>query len=88
MFIVYLDLLILLSLKNWKIIDRWSSGHIIRIFSFFGEFKFSLIGSLKFLALLVIVAVIIFLDSERTLFKLKEFLEPEMSGFWPKKDGI
>lgn len=56
-----------------------------RLFSPLGTLYNFLIGSFEVLALLVIVAVIVFWI-RRNIIKLKRFIKPEMEG-WPKKDG-
>tara|TARA_R110000796_G_scaffold252631_1_gene389315 strand:+ start:220802 stop:222127 length:1326 start_codon:yes stop_codon:yes gene_type:complete len=56
-----------------------------RIFAPLGLVYDFLIGSFEVLALLVIVAVIIFW-LRRNVIKIKRFLKPEMKG-WPKTDG-
>ncbi len=65
------------------IIDGLLGTH--RIFAPLGSIYDFLIGSFEILALLVIVAVVIFW-LRRNIIKLKRFLKPEMEG-WPKKDG-
>jgi heterodisulfide reductase subunit C len=65
------------------IIDGLLGTH--RIFAFMGGFYDFLIGSFEVLALLVIVAVIVFWI-RRNIIRLKRFIKPEMEG-WPKKDG-
>jgi len=81
--IVYLGFIIINLEVLEIIIDGLLGTH--RIFSFLGGIYSFLIGSFEILALLVIVAVIIFWI-RRNIIKLKRFLNPEMSG-WPKKDG-
>ena len=81
--IVYVGFIIINIEVLEIIIDGLFGTH--RIFSFFGGFYSFLIGSFEILALLVIVAVVIFWI-RRNLIKLRRFLNPEMSG-WPKKDG-
>ncbi|MBT8282923.1 MAG: (Fe-S)-binding protein, partial [Muriicola sp.] len=56
-----------------------------RIFAFMGGFYDFLIASFEILALLVIVAVIVFW-LRRNALKLARFVKPEMKG-WPKKDA-
>ena len=56
-----------------------------RLFSFLGGFYDFLIASFEVLALLVIIAVVVFWV-RRNVIKLKRFFKPEMEG-WPKKDG-
>ncbi|WP_136465468.1 (Fe-S)-binding protein [Flagellimonas onchidii] len=65
------------------IIDGILGTH--RIFAPLGVFYDFLIGSFEVLALLVIVAVVIFWI-RRNVIKLQRFIKPEMKG-WPKKDG-
>ncbi|MFK7813139.1 MAG: 4Fe-4S dicluster domain-containing protein [Maribacter sp.] len=65
------------------IIDGLLGTH--RIFSPLGGIYDFLIGSFEILALLVIVAVVVFWI-RRNIIKLKRFIKPEMEG-WPKKDG-
>lgn len=56
-----------------------------RLFSFIGPIYDYLIASFEVLALLVIIAVVVFW-LRRNVIRLKRFLSPEMEG-WPKKDG-
>ncbi|MEP2238623.1 MAG: (Fe-S)-binding protein [Maribacter sp.] len=56
-----------------------------RMFAVLGPVYDFLIGSFEVLALLVIVAVVIFWI-RRNVIKLKRFFKPEMEG-WPKNDG-
>jgi heterodisulfide reductase subunit C len=56
-----------------------------RLFSPLGGLYDFLIGSFEVLALLVIVAVVVFWI-RRNIIRLKRFIKPEMNG-WPKKDG-
>ncbi|CAM3534921.1 (Fe-S)-binding protein [Flavobacterium gelidilacus] len=65
------------------VIDGLFGTH--RIFSFLGGLYGFLIGSFEILALLVLVAVIIFW-ARRNVIKLKRFWNSEMKG-WPKNDG-
>lgn len=65
------------------IIDGVLGTH--RIFAPLGALYDFLIGSFEVLALLVIVAVVVFWV-RRNIIKLKRFIKPEMDG-WPKKDG-
>ncbi|WP_190808436.1 (Fe-S)-binding protein [Flagellimonas sp. S3867] len=65
------------------IIDGILGTH--RIFAPLGALYDFLIGSFEILALLVIVAVVIFWI-RRNIIKLQRFIKPEMKG-WPKKDG-
>ncbi len=57
-----------------------------RIFSFLGGFYSFLIGSFEVLALLVLLAVFVFL-SRRLIIQLKRFSGVEMTA-WPKSDAI
>ena len=65
------------------IIDGLFGTH--RVFSFLGPLYDILIGSFEILALLVLVAVIIFLV-RRNVIKLKRFLSSDLQG-WPKSDA-
>ena len=65
------------------IIDGLFGTH--RIFAFLGPAYDVLIGSFELLALLVIVAVVVFW-LRRNAMKLARFWKPEMKG-WPKKDA-
>jgi len=65
------------------IIDGLFGTH--RVFAFLGGFYDLLIGSFEVLALLVLVAVLIFW-ARRNAIKLKRFWNSEMKG-WPKSDG-
>ncbi|WP_340063233.1 (Fe-S)-binding protein [Ascidiimonas aurantiaca] len=65
------------------IIDGLFGTH--RIFSGMGVAYNILIGSFEILALLVIVAVVVFWI-RRNIIRLQRFIKPEMEG-WPKKDG-
>ena len=56
-----------------------------RIFSFMGTFYDFLIGSFEFLALLVLVACVVFL-ARRNILKLKRFWMREMTS-WPRSDA-
>jgi len=56
-----------------------------RMFAVLGPVYDFLIGSFEVLALLVIIAVVVFWI-RRNVIKLKRFFKPEMEG-WPKKDG-
>jgi len=56
-----------------------------RIFAVLGPVYDFIIGSFEVLALLVIVAVVVFWI-RRNIIKLKRFFKPEMKG-WPKNDG-
>ncbi|WP_298223601.1 (Fe-S)-binding protein [Flavobacterium sp.] len=65
------------------IIDGLIGTH--RVFSFLGMFYDALIGSFEILALLVLIAVIIFL-ARRNVIKLKRFVSSDLKG-WPKSDA-
>ena len=65
------------------IIDGLFGTH--RIFSFLGTFYDVLIGSFEILAVLVLVAVILFLI-RRNIIKLKRFISSDLKG-WPKSDA-
>ncbi|WP_291960879.1 (Fe-S)-binding protein [Maribacter sp.] len=56
-----------------------------RMFAVLGPVYDFLIGSFEILALLVIIAVVLFW-ARRNVIKLKRFFKPEMEG-WPKNDG-
>lgn len=81
--IVYLGFIIINIEVLEIIIDGLLGTH--RIFAFMGGFYDFLIGSFEILALLVIIAVIVFWI-RRNMIKLQRFIKPEMQG-WPKKDG-
>jgi heterodisulfide reductase subunit C len=81
--IVYVGFIIINLEVLEIIIDGLFGTH--RIFSFLGGLYGFLISSFEILALLVLVAVIIFW-ARRNVIKLKRFLNPEMKG-WPKNDG-
>ncbi len=81
--IVYLGF-ILINLEVLEIIiDGLTGSH--RFFSFMGGFYNFLIGFFEILALLVVIACLVFLW-RRNISKLKRFTMPEMKG-WPKLDG-
>ncbi|MGB5170631.1 4Fe-4S dicluster domain-containing protein [Eudoraea sp.] len=65
------------------IIDGLIGTH--RVFSFLGPVYNILIASFEVLALLVILAVLIFWI-RRNIIKIRRFIKPEMKG-WPKKDA-
>lgn len=65
------------------IIDGLFGTH--RVFAFMGGFYNFLIGSFEILALLVLVAVIVFLI-RRNIIKLKRFIHSDLKG-WPKSDA-
>ena len=81
--IVYLGFIIINIEVLEIIIDGIFGTH--RIFSFMGGFYDFLIGSFEILALLVIIAVVVFWI-RRNIIRIKRFLKPEMKG-WPKKDA-
>ena len=81
--IVYVGFIIINIEVLEIIIDGLFGTH--RIFSFLGGFYDLLIGSFEVLALLVLVAVIIFW-ARRNAIQLKRFWNSEMKG-WPKSDG-
>ncbi len=81
--IVYLGFVIINIEVLEIIIDGIFGTH--RIFSFMGGFYDFLIGSFEILALLVIVAVVVFWV-RRNVVRIKRFIKPEMKG-WPKKDA-
>lgn len=81
--IVYLGFIIINIEVLEIIIDGLLGTH--RVFSFMGGFYSFLIASFEVLAVMVIVAVVLFWV-RRNIIKLKRFLNPEMKG-WPKKDG-
>ncbi len=65
------------------IIDGLFGTH--RVFSFMGSFYNFLIGSFEILALLVLVAVLVFW-TRRNIVRLKRFISPDLKGS-PKKDA-
>ena len=81
--IVYVGFIIINIEVLEIIIDGLLGTH--RIFAPLGSIYDFLIGSFETLALLVIVAVIVFWV-RRNAIRLKRFIKPEMEG-WPKKDG-
>lgn len=81
--IVYVGFIIINIEVLEIIIDGLLGTH--RIFASLGSFYDFLIGSFEILALLVIVAVVVFW-LRRNIIKLRRFINPEMQG-WPKKDG-
>ncbi len=81
--IVYVGFIIINIEVLEIIIDGILGTH--RVFAPLGTLYNFLIGSFEILALLVIVAVVIFWI-RRNIIKLQRFLKPEMKG-WPKKDG-
>ena len=81
--IVYLGFIIINLEVLEIIIDGLFGTH--RIFSFLGDFYGFLIGTFEVLAILVIVAVVVFW-LRRNALRLQRFWKPEMKG-WPKKDA-
>lgn len=81
--IVYVGFIIINIEVLEIIIDGIFGTH--RIFAFMGDFYDFLIGSFEILALLVIVAVVVFWI-RRNIVRIKRFIKPEMKG-WPKKDA-
>ncbi|WP_088340943.1 (Fe-S)-binding protein [Robiginitalea sediminis] len=81
--IVYVGFIIINIEVLEIIIDGLLGTH--RVFAFLGPVYDFLIGSFEILALLVIVAVILFW-LRRNVVKLARFWKPEMKG-WPKKDA-
>ncbi|PQB04355.1 (Fe-S)-binding protein [Aureitalea marina] len=81
--IVYLGFIIINLEVLEIIIDGLFGTH--RIFAFMGSFYNVLIASFEILALLVLIAVIVFWV-RRNMQRIKRFLSPEMKG-WPKQDA-
>ncbi|MFX0558394.1 4Fe-4S dicluster domain-containing protein [Maribacter sp. CXY002] len=81
--IVYVGFIIINIEVLEIIVDGILGSH--RIFAGAGKLYDVLIGSFEILALLVVIAVIIFWI-RRNLIRLQRFIKPEMQG-WPKKDG-
>ncbi|WP_343486631.1 (Fe-S)-binding protein [Allomuricauda sp. d1] len=81
--IVYVGFIIINIEVLEIIIDGLLGTH--RIFAFMGGFYDFLIASFEILALLVIVAVVIFW-LRRNVIRLQRFIKPEMKG-WPKTDA-
>ncbi|MEM7381192.1 MAG: (Fe-S)-binding protein [Bacteroidota bacterium] len=81
--IVYLGFIIINLEVLEIIIDGLLGTH--RVFAFLGGFYDFLIASFEVLALLVIVAVVVFW-LRRNIIRLQRFIKPEMKG-WPEKDG-
>ncbi len=81
--IVYLGFIIINIEVVEIIIDGIAGTH--RIFSFAGLTYDLLIGTFEILALLVIIAVVVFWI-RRNILRLRRFIKPEMKG-WPKKDA-
>lgn len=80
---VYLGFIIINIEVLEIIIDGIFGTH--RIFAFMGGLYDLLIGSFEILALLVIIAVVVFW-LRRNILRLRRFIKPEMEG-WPKKDA-
>ena len=81
--IVYLGFIIINIEVLEIILDGLLGTH--RIFAPLGQAYDILIGTFEILALLVIVAVVIFWI-RRNVIRLKRFIKPEMKG-WPKRDA-
>jgi heterodisulfide reductase subunit C len=81
--IVYLGFIIINIEVLEIVIDGLIGTH--RIFSFLGSFYDFLIGSFEILALLVIVAVVVFW-TRRNIIKLQRFVSNDLKG-WPKSDA-
>ncbi|WP_298488423.1 (Fe-S)-binding protein [uncultured Maribacter sp.] len=81
--IVYVGFIIINLEVLEIIIDGLFGTH--RIFALLGSVYNLLIGSFEILAVLVIVAVVIFWI-RRNVIRIKRFINPEMKG-WPKNDG-
>jgi len=81
--IVYIGFIIINIEVLEIVIDGLLGTH--RVFAALGGFYDFLIASFEVLALLVIVAVVVFWV-RRNVIRLQRFIKPEMTG-WPKKDG-
>jgi heterodisulfide reductase subunit C len=81
--IVYLGFIIINIEVLEIIVDGLFGTH--RVFSFLGSFYNFLIGSFEILALLVLVAVVVFWI-RRNVIKLNRFIHNDLKG-WPKSDG-
>jgi heterodisulfide reductase subunit C len=81
--VVYLGFIIINIELLEIVLDGVLGTH--RLFSFLGAFYGFLIGSFEVLALLVLVAVVLFW-TRRNGVKIKRFWQKEMTE-WPKKDG-
>ncbi|WP_349351005.1 MULTISPECIES: (Fe-S)-binding protein [unclassified Flagellimonas] len=81
--IVYVGFIIINIEVLEIILDGLLGTH--RLFSPLGSVYNFLIGSFEILALLVIVAVIVFW-ARRNIIRIQRFIKPEMKG-WPKTDG-
>lgn len=82
-FLVYVGFIIINLEVLEIVIDGILGTH--RIFAPLGSLYNILIASFEILALLVIIAVIVFWI-RRNLIRLQRFIQPEMKG-WPKNDG-
>ena len=81
--IVYLGFIIINIEVLEIIIDGLLGTH--RVFAFLGPLYDFLIASFEILAVLVVIAVLIFWV-RRNIIRLRRFLKPEMKG-WPKQDA-
>ena len=81
--VVYLGFIIINIEVLEIIIDGLLGTH--RVFSFLGVIYDFLIGSFEILALLVVVAIVVFW-LRRNVIRIQRFLKPEMKG-WPKLDA-
>ena len=81
--VVYLGFVIINIEVVEIIIDGLFGTH--RVFSFLGSIYDILIGSFEILALLVLVAVVVFFV-RRNIIKLKRFISTDLQG-WPKSDA-
>ena len=81
--VVYLGFVIINIEVLEIIIDGLFGTH--RVFSFLGSIYDILIGSFEILALLVLVAVVVFFV-RRNIIKLKRFISTDLQG-WPKSDA-
>ena len=70
---------------NIEVVEIIIDGIFHRVLSFLGSTYSFLIGSFEILALLVLVACVVFFI-RRNLMSIKRFLSPEMKG-WPKSDA-
>lgn len=81
--VVYLGFIIINIEVLEIVLDGVLGTH--RLFSFLGGFYGFLIGAFEILALMVLVAVVLFW-TRRNVVKIKRFWQKEMTE-WPKKDG-
>ena len=81
--IVYIGFIIINIEVLEIILDGLLGTH--RLFAPMGSFYDVLIGSFEILALLVIIAVVVFWV-RRNIIRLQRFIKPEMKG-WPKRDA-